>query len=82
MERTSLKIVFFVALFLSISCMQMSFAFPETEHVATPQSLSKSNGENMTERVDPIRCSKDSDCIAFCVIGLGLCKNGVCTCYN
>ncbi|CAH1431245.1 unnamed protein product [Lactuca virosa] len=80
MEPTSLKIVFFVALLLSLSCLQMSCAFPEREHVATPQSLSKSNGENMSERVVPIHCNKDSDCNSFCVIGIGSCSNGVCSC--
>ncbi|CAH1431244.1 unnamed protein product [Lactuca virosa] len=72
MEPTSLKIVFFVALLLSLSCLQMSCAFPEREHVATPQSLSKSNGENMSERVVPIHCYPVTKSDVALVINLSL----------
>ncbi|CAH1431250.1 unnamed protein product [Lactuca virosa] len=50
MGRSSLKIVFMVALLLAISGMQMSYASNEREYVVTQKSTSKNNGDDMSDR--------------------------------
>ncbi|KAL7588818.1 hypothetical protein Lser_V15G37012 [Lactuca serriola] len=77
MGKSSLKIVFMVALLLAISGMQMSYASTDRGYVVTKKSTSKNSGDDMSDRVIPSPCHKDSDCQPFCRAGYGSCIEGL-----